>query len=73
MTRKIEEPENRDAFFYAMFLLIYVNNSIQIQLILPNLIKPNLKLTKMKVNFELPKGIFLRQDFPIPRISGTPP
>ena len=35
------------------FLVIYVNNRIQIHLNLPNLIKPKLKLSKVKVNFEL--------------------
>ena len=40
--RKTEEPRNDDAFLYIKFLLIFVNNFIQIHQTLPNLIKPNL-------------------------------
>ena len=40
--RKTEEPENRDAFSYVKFLLVRVNDSIQILLTLLGLIKPNL-------------------------------
>ena len=40
--RKIEEPENRDAFLYVKFVSKYVNNCIQIHVTLSNLIKPNL-------------------------------
>ena len=40
--RKTEEPENHEAFFYVRFLLICVNNCIQMHLTLLNLIKPNL-------------------------------
>ena len=51
--RKTKEPENRDAFLCQISLNIYVNNCNQIHLTLPNLIKPNLKFKKIKVNFEL--------------------
>ena len=72
--KKIEEPENFDAFFEYLCLLIYGNNCTQINLPLSNLTKSNLtqpKNNKIKMNFELLKCIyrvmvFRWLDFPHP-------
>ena len=51
--RKTKKPKNRDVTYNVRFLLMHVYTCIQIHLTLPNLIKPNLKLTKIKVKFGL--------------------